>query len=97
MIGKTLQISLGATAILTIIVGIVVLYMGLHMLGFVPSITKFGFSLPKSWSKNILTVKNPAFAPIIGMLTFFLPCGFTQSMQLLAINGGGFLQGGLIM
>ena len=34
---------------------------------------------------------------MLGALTFFLPCGFTQSMQLLALSSGGFLSGGMIM
>ncbi len=34
---------------------------------------------------------------MLGILTFFLPCGFTQSMQISALTTGSFLQGGLIM
>ncbi|MCF7834917.1 sulfite exporter TauE/SafE family protein [Candidatus Gracilibacteria bacterium] len=96
-VGQVFKISISANAIFTIIVGIVLFYMGLHMLGIVPSITRFGFHLPKRLTKNILTAKNPIFAPIIGALTFFLPCGFTQSMQLVAIGSGNFWQGGFIM
>ncbi|HCB52054.1 TPA: hypothetical protein DEP21_05855 [Patescibacteria group bacterium] len=32
-----------------------------------------------------------------GVLTFFLPCGFTLAMQILAISSGNFWMGGLIM
>ena len=32
-----------------------------------------------------------------GALTFFLPCGFTQAMQVAAVGSGSFLRGGLIM
>jgi plastocyanin domain-containing protein len=32
-----------------------------------------------------------------GALTFFLPCGFTQTMQLYAVSTGSFSQGALIM
>jgi len=32
-----------------------------------------------------------------GALTFFLPCGFTQAMQLFAVSSGNFIQGALIM
>ena len=34
---------------------------------------------------------------ITGALTFFLPCGFTQAMQLFAISTGSFSRGALIM
>ncbi len=97
LIWKTIQISVWVSAFLTILVWIVILYMWLNMLWFVPNITKLGLKLPNSRTKNILTTKNPNFAPIVGALTFFLPCGFTQSMQLLAISGWGFWQWALIM
>lgn len=97
LIGKTIAISFTMTTILTMIAGIIVLWMGLHLLNILPNITTMGVHLPKKRSKNMLTTKNPAFAPLIGALTFFLPCGFTLSMQLIAINTGSFLQGGLAM
>lgn len=97
LLGKAIALSLTATTILTIIVWIVVLWMWLHLLKLAPNITSTGLHLPKSWSEKTLTTKNPAFAPIIGALTFFLPCGFTLSMQLIAINTGNFLQWGLAM
>ena len=38
------------------------------------------------------------FTPLlVGVATFFLPCGFTQSMQLYTLTTGSFLQGGLTM
>lgn len=33
----------------------------------------------------------------LGASTFFLPCGFTQAMQVIAISTGSFLYGGLVM
>jgi uncharacterized protein len=81
------------TSIVTIIVGIIVVRMGLHILKIVPSISSFGVHLPKKRTEKILTTKNPLFAPIVGALTFFLPCGFTLSMQLVAITSGNSLQG----
>ena len=97
LIWKAMAISLTTTTILTIFVGIVVLWMGLHLLHILPNITSLWFHLPKSWSEKTLTTKNPVFAPLIGALTFFLPCGFTLSMQLIAIKTGNFWLGGLAM
>lgn len=68
-------------------------YIGLHILNIVPSITRFGFHLPKKLTTKIddLQQKESPFIPaIIGVLTFFLPCGFTQSMQLAAVASGSF-------
>ena len=36
-------------------------------------------------------------ALLVGVATFFLPCGFTQSMQLYTLTTGSFLTGGLTM
>lgn len=97
LLGQTFSLSLNMTSIVTIIVGIIVVRMGLHILKIVPSISSLGVHLPKKRTEKILTTKNPLFAPIVGALTFFLPCGFTLSMQLVAITSGNFLQGWLIM
>lgn len=97
LIGQAMAISLTTTTILTIFVGIVVLWMWLHLLGLAPNISSAGLHLPKKWSEKTLTTKNPIFAPLIGMLTFFLPCGFTLSMQLIAIKTGNFRLWGLAM
>ncbi|MDD2870971.1 MAG: sulfite exporter TauE/SafE family protein [Candidatus Gracilibacteria bacterium] len=95
--GKIFSLSLSITSILTIVVGILLLYMGLNLLGIIPSLTKFGVHMPKSFASKIEKIGKPEFAPIAGALTFFLPCGFTQTMQLLAISSGSFLGGGLVM
>lgn len=97
LIGKTLSLSPSTTSIITIIIGIIVIWMGLHALHILPSISSLGFHLPKKRTEKTLTTKNPIFAPIIWALTFFLPCWFTLSMQLVAISSWSFWQGGLIM
>ncbi|MGE4443691.1 MAG: sulfite exporter TauE/SafE family protein [Candidatus Altimarinota bacterium] len=87
--------SLGSLNIfLLFLAGIFMIYMGLHILNIIPSLK---ISIPKVFGSKILNMKNPALAPIIGALTFFLPCGFTQSMQVYAASSGSFLSGALIM
>jgi len=44
--------------------------------------------------KNIHHTLTPL---LVGVATFFLPCGFTQSMQIYALTTGSFLTGALIM
>ncbi|MEI8175229.1 MAG: sulfite exporter TauE/SafE family protein, partial [bacterium] len=34
---------------------------------------------------------------LVGIATFFLPCGFTQSMQIYTLSTGNFMTGALIM
>nr|MDD3720653.1 sulfite exporter TauE/SafE family protein [Candidatus Gracilibacteria bacterium] len=97
LFGGFLGFSVGVYNVLLIIAGVVMFYMGLNILKIVPSITHFGISMPKKLSHKILNIKNPVFAPIVGALTFFLPCGFTQSMQIIAVSSGNFINGAMIM
>lgn len=78
---------------LLLLAWIFMLYMWLNMLGFV----KMKLSMPKFLWNKVLSIKNPAFAPIIWALTFFLPCWFTQSMQVYAASSGSFLTWAMIM
>lgn len=78
---------------LLLLAWIFMFYMWLNMLGFV----KFKLSMPKIFWNKILNIKNPKFAPIVWALTFFLPCGFTQSMQVYAASSGSFLTWAMIM
>ncbi|MFK7779577.1 MAG: sulfite exporter TauE/SafE family protein [Candidatus Gracilibacteria bacterium] len=96
-VGEVFSLSLSLTGIITFVVGFLLLYMGLNILKIVPSITKFGIHMPKSFAHKIEALGKPKYAPIVGALTFFLPCGFTQTMQLLAVSSGNFWSGGLVM
>ncbi len=83
--------------ILLFIAWFFMLYMGLNVLNILPSITKLWIWMPKTlWSK-ILKMKNPKFAPIIWVLTFFLPCWFTQTMQVYAATSSSFMSWAMIM
>lgn len=83
--------------ILTFIVWFILMYLGLNIIWVLPNITKFWFHLPRSWAAKIEKIKDPKYALLIWALTFFLPCWFTQSIQLLAVNSWTFMWGGLIM
>ena len=99
-VGSKLNYSVSFTGYLTILIAAVMLYIGLQILGVVPNITRLGFHLPKKLSNLVHKVQafDHHLAPIlIGALTFFLPCGFTQSMQLAAVASGNFFAGAIIM
>ena len=56
--------------------------------------------MPKSISQNMLKSKNTGriITPIIfGLATFFLPCGFTQTMQIQSVLTGDFISGALTL
>ena len=56
--------------------------------------------MPKFLSRHALGVSklNHTLTPmLVGVATFFLPCGFTQSMQLYTLTTGSFAVGALTM
>lgn len=101
-VGSVFQISSFALGILTIFVGVIMLLMGLQLIDIFPVLNKIKMTLPKSVSRFLGISRHEKEyshkgAMILGGLTFFLPCGFTQSMQLLAISTGNPFYGALIM
>lgn len=82
---------------LLLIAWVLMIYMWLNMANIVPSITKFWLKMPKFIWNKIMNIKNPVFTPIVWALTFFLPCWFTQSIQVVAASSWSFLSGALIM
>lgn len=97
LLGSSFGDSAWFNAIFSILVGIVLLYLGLQLLWIVPNITKRWFHLPSGLSQTMLNLKNPKYASIVWAMTFLLPCGFTQSMQLFALQSSSPVQGALIM
>lgn len=96
-IGGSIESITSLSMILNIIIGILLLYIGLQILGIVPSLSKVGLTLPGGLGRHALAIKNPRYASIVGALTFFLPCGFTQSMQIFALQSGSMSQWALMM
>lgn len=102
LVGSAFEISAGFSGLLIILVGILMLVLGLQLIDIFPWIKNFNFTLPKSLSR-VLGLKehdreySHKKAVIMGALTFFLPCGFTQSMQVFALSSGSMMSGAMIM
>ncbi|RJQ36959.1 hypothetical protein C4559_04485 [Candidatus Microgenomates bacterium] len=101
--GSFFQLSPFVLGVLTIIVGVVMFILGAQLTEISPKLRSISFTLPKSISKLIgikehhekeYSHKNSI---IMGAMTFFLPCGFTQAMQLYAISTGDPIKGALTM
>lgn len=100
ILGNSLHLGLMANVVLGIIVALVMLVLGINLLDVFHFTKKLQFTLPARFGNHILNKKNHDhyLAPVlIGVGTFFLPCGFTQSMQLYALSTGDFMQGALTM
>ncbi len=102
LIGSALQPSPKFLGILAMLIGVVMIILGLKLVEIFPVLKKVNITLPKSVSK-LFGIKRETkeyshkSAFVGGALTFFLPCGFTQAMQLYAVSTGSFGQGALIM
>ncbi len=100
MIGSAFTLSTGATFTLGILIAIVMFILGINLLDVFPWAKKLQLSMPKLLGNNALNVSkfNHTLTPLlVGVATFFLPCGFTQSMQIYTLSTGSFLKGGLSM
>jgi sulfite exporter TauE/SafE len=76
------------------------LILGINLLDVFHWAKKFQPSMPKFIAKHAHGISkfNHTLTPLlVGVATFFLPCGFTQSMQLYTLTTGSFLRGGLTM
>ncbi len=102
-IGSILELSLTVTGLLTVLVGLSMVLIGAQLIDVFPRLSGWQFTLPKSLSRflGIDTHKRAEYSHknslILGGLTFFLPCGFTQAMQLFAMSTGSPLEGALTM
>jgi sulfite exporter TauE/SafE len=99
-LGSTLTLSAGVNGILTSAASAVMILLGLQMLRLFPALTRFMPTMPKALSHRIHDLverdtKGGAF--LLGGATFFLPCGFTQALQLYVLSKGSFTVGALTM
>src|SRR5574343_1567392 len=94
-IGSAVGISFTVTAILGIIASVVMIVLGLNLVGV---FEKNIIALPSGVFNFFRKAEHKTIAPfLVGVGTFFLPCGFTQAMQVAALSSGSFLSGLLIM
>ncbi len=95
LLGKAIGVSFVFSAILGIIASSVMILLGLNLIGV---IKKNKITLPTGIFAYFRKLEHATLAPILlGIGTFFLPCGFTQSMQVSALSSGSFFSGFLIM
>lgn len=101
-LGSFLKLSSTFTGLFMILVGLFMLLLGVQLLEIFPRFST-GLTLPKGISKFLGINKASGVeyshknSLILGALTFFLPCGFTQAMQVYAISTGNFVSGAMIM
>lgn len=98
-LGSALTLSARASGILTVAVSVFMILLGVRMLRILPWFNRFTPQLPRfltdrAYDFGSKSGQAPFFA---GAVTFFLPCGFTQALQLYVLGAGGVATGAITM
>jgi sulfite exporter TauE/SafE/copper chaperone CopZ len=99
-IGSAFTLNVSTTFVLSLLIGLVMLILGLNLLEVFPWAKRLQPSMPKfigKYAHGVSKVNHTLTPLLVGAATFFLPCGFTQSMQLYTLTTGNFFHGGLTM
>ncbi len=100
-LGSVFKLSTTLTGIITIGASIVMVLLGLQLLKIFPWLDHFKIKMPKFIGHKIhdatSNTKSKAAPFSLGASTFFLPCGFTQALQIYVLSKGSFIVGALTM
>lgn len=105
ILGSALSISPKVTGIITVIASLIMIFTGIQLLQIFPWMNKIQLKMPKFIAHRVYdashqeTKKEPSKITsfFFGGSTFFLPCGFTQALQLYVLGKGDFAVGALTM
>ncbi len=101
-LGSALVLPPIAQGLLMLAVAVVMALLGLRLTGVSPRLAAWSPTLPSSWGRQFGSgpqggTYSDTRAALAGASTFFLPCGFTQAVQLYALSTGSPLTAGLTM
>lgn len=101
LIGSAFVFSPFIMGMLTLLAGIFMLAIGLQLTGIFPRLSTFSLPPKIAEKLGLDNHKTKEFSHwrsmLVGGLTFFLPCGFTQAMQLFSVSTGSIWIGALTM
>ncbi|MBT3463579.1 hypothetical protein HN451_01215, partial [archaeon] len=96
--GSVISVSIAFSGILTILASLVMIALGMQLIGIFKS--TLNIKLPKGIAHKIHDLEksdHKAMPFVLGGLTFFLPCGFTQALQIYVLSKADPIVGGLTM
>lgn len=99
-LGSVFTLSPFANGVLTILASLVMVLLGFQLLRLFPRFGRLQPRMPKFLAHRIhdLTTSQSKWASfLLGAGTFFLPCGFTQALQLYVLSQGNTVTGALTM
>ncbi len=97
--GGTFDIPARVTIFLTLLVGLLMLGLGIRLLQLFPQSLP-AVTFPTFLTRPLTRLRASAhvLTPLVlGAGSFFMPCGFTQTMQLYALTSGSFQAGATLM
>ena len=103
LLGGAFSLPSSVTGLLLIGVAIVMALLGIRLTGIFPRLSAWNLSLPSGIGRALGIGEqaegsySDVRTAIVGAATFFLPCGFTQAVQLYALTTGSPATAGLIM
>ena len=103
IIGQAFTLTPFLSFLISALLFIMMIITSLDLLNLSFLIGNIKFKLPysinaQSLNNKYIRIGEKNLAPILlGFLTFFLPCGFTQSMQIYSLSTGDFFKGALTM
>lgn len=102
-VGSVFQLASSVVGGLTLLVALVMLLVGVQLLEVFPRLSTWKLTLPKGIARvlGIQSYTEKEYhhgrVALLGGLTFFLPCGFTQLTQLFVVTQGSPFIGALTM
>ncbi len=100
LVGKTLVANFQLGSFLTLFVSVIMILIGLDMAKLLPFSAVIGSSITKGIFKRLegRLIKNPQKTSFfLGAITYLLPCGFTQAVQVYALGTADPFKSSLIM
>ena len=100
LLGAAFHLNFTFSLVLSSITALVMLVLGVNLLDIFDLSKKWQAVLPHNFSRHIVNlaqVKHSLVPVLLGAATFFLPCGFTQSMQIYALSLGDFWKSATFM
>ncbi|MDR2379327.1 MAG: sulfite exporter TauE/SafE family protein, partial [Bifidobacteriaceae bacterium] len=96
-IGGAVELNVHLLALAMIAVAAVMGLLGLKLTGLSPRLSRRAFTLPGAWAGWLGRAEGSrayrdSTTLALGAATFFLPCGFTQAVQVYALSTGSALQ-----
>ena len=102
-LGSSISLPTRLVAILMVVVAIVMTLIGARLTGLSPRVAAWSPTLPVGLARSLgladgsVGAYSDTRAALLGAATFFVPCGFTQAVQLYVLSTGSAVTAAVIM